>query len=364
VLRLLDQDRLRRFARDIIVNEREQVGHARAARRIVVERAGQGGFEGLIGWIGKDQWLTPLATFCRDQIVGPHGAWSGAVREVMGGSIYEAMQRRCEGNFGKLRDLAGALIQQMAALLPAIEGSRLPTRLYVFLPRDPSGEMIVKTVKSAFSYSRGTEIRFVDSDDDDSSIRLLQVTAPFSIPDVELLRQIDLQYRAHVQRDRDYAMLSLHVFGGSADQRDDFALAEPRPIIGMTALLLVGLLLNLVVERAYGGRNGRPQLWLIPKDEHGFDDMPMMIAEDLLSAPKHIAGSVASLIEDNVTRALAAYPGDRDRLVDEVVGKVLEIRRRCNDNPIDPTYRSFVEAGKAAVVLIREQRPGADAAHG
>jgi hypothetical protein len=358
VLRLLDQDKLRQFAGEILVNERQQLAHTKAARRIVADHGGDGGFDAIARWIEGSHWLAPLAAFCRDQIVGRQGTWSNAVQDLLGGSIYEAMHRRCDGDFGKLRDLAGMLIQQMAALLPATEEARLPTRLHVFLPRDPAQEMFIKMMKSAFAYSRGTDIRFIDCDDDGGTIHLLKVTAPFSIPDIELLRRIDWQYRAYVQRDRDYAMLSLHVFGGSVDPRDDFALAEPKPVVGLAALLLIGLLLNLVVER------GPAQLWLIPKDEYGFDDTPMVIAEDLLTAPHQLVGSVASLLEDNVMRALNAYQGSREDMIDAVVGRVMDIRRRCNDNPLDTTYRSFVEAGKAAAALIRGQRTEAESGHG
>lgn len=364
VSRLLDRDRLRQLVRDILVEERSQLANADALRQTMVRQGGGSGFRGIADWAEGGSWLETLAAHCREQIIGTNGVWSAAVRDLLGASIYDALQARSGGDFGRLRELTSLYIQQAAALLPDMADKKLKSRLFVLLPRDPDKDVFIRTLKSAFSFSRRSDIRFVETDDDRGAIHMLTVTAPFSIPDVELLRQMDAKYRDYVQCDRDYAMMALHAFGGRGDTQGEFVLEDENKQATLTAAqLLIGFPLRLVVERVVNDDGGRARVWLIPRDEHGFEDDPIVLADDLLTAPQQVYGTLASLVDDNVTRALercgrGQSPQEQERVINAVVDKVLEIRARCNDDPLDSTYRSFVEAGKAAVVMIRSRWGG------
>lgn len=367
VVRLLDRERLRQLVRDILMDERTQLAHAETLRQVMARHgAGSDGFRGIVTWGEAGTWLKSLAAQCREQVIGPKSVWSASVRDLLDVSIYDALQARSGGDFGRLREMSALYIQQVAALLPDRAEKRLSTRLYILLPRDPANEVFIKTLKSAFSFSRPGDIRFVETDDDRGSIHMLNVTAPFSIPDVELLRQMDAKYRDYVRCDRDYAMMALHAFGGRGDAQDEFVLEDENKQATLTAAqLLIGFPLRLVLERAVADNSGRLRLWLVPRDEHGFEDEPIVLADDLLTAPQQVYGTLASLVDDNVTRALSRcgreQPAEeQERVINAVVDKVMEIRARCNGDPLDATYRSFVEAGKAAVVMIRGRWGGED----
>ena len=350
VIRLVDHGQLRRLSQEMLLNERAQFANCEGVRQRVARRgANDAGFRGIARLLEESDWMATLSAVCREQVLGPNGAWTSAVREILDRSIYDALNAESGGEFGKLRDIAALLIDRAGSLLPETAEDGLPTRLYVLLPRDESQETFIRALKSAFSYSRRTDVEFVDCDDDLGTVHLLKVTAPFSISDVELLREMDRHYRSYVQRDRDHAMLALHAFGETA--QSDFELDEAGPAVMLEALLLLGLALGLVVERAGGGS----RLWLVPRDEHGFEDTPIALADDLLTVAVFGCNTTASLLEDNVMRALAAGSGDCERVIDNIVERVLDIRRRCNDDPLDPAYRSFVDAGKRAAVLLRQR---------
>lgn len=356
VLRLIDHDQLRQFAREVLINERAQWVNSQNARHTIARRAGTAGdFRPIVEWAEGNDWLTPIATLCREQIVGANGAWSAGVRALLDKSIYDGLHGRSGGDFGRLREISAAMIQQAESLLPETANGEMRTQLYVLLPKSSQNELFIKTIKSAFSFSRRTDISFIDTEDGSDALHLLTVTTPLAISDVELLRQMDRLYRSYVERDREYAMLALHAVGGDGEQEDVFELEDGRPAVVTAALLLIAYPLQLVVERVAADGSGRSTLWLIPRDEHGFEDTPMAIAEDILSAPQNLGPTVASLLDDNVTRALAAQGGRCERLIDAVVERVVQIRGRCNDDPLDPTYRFFVEAGKTAAGIIRSR---------
>jgi hypothetical protein len=354
VMHLYDGERLRRFVQDLLCDERGQMAHAEAFRSLLARQAGtDGAFRPLADWLRSADWMNAAVEFCRAQVAGPQGRWTAPVRELLGASIYDAIDDRCGGDFGRLRDLAAAFIGNIGDLLPDAAGSRLPTRLHVVLPDVEGREEYAKALRSAFSFSRRGDVRFVHGDGGSDAIHMLTVTAPFSIPDIDLLRRMDRHYRDYVERDREYAMLSLHALGGATEGEGGFSLDGVAPSTMTTALILVGLPLNLIVERGGGSLEGTT-LWLVPKDADGFDEPPIPLAEDLLTAGGSVSGPIASLLEDNVMRALGAYGGDPARLIEAVVDEVAKVRRRCGDNPANPVYRSFVEAGKTAAALIRE----------
>lgn len=360
VARLIDREALRHLARDILGDEAPQLAHAQSLRHALMRQEGaRDGFRGLADWVRDGAWLEMMAGMCRDQIVGEKGPWSAAIGGFLGGSIYDALQARSGGDFGRLREISARYAQHAAMLLPDMADKQLKTQLYVLLPRDPRNEAFIKSLKSALSFSRRADTHFIETDDDFGAIQMLNVTAPFSIPDVELLRQMDARYRDYVRCDRDYALMALHALGGREDLQGDFVLDdEDKRITDTAAHLLIGFPLRLVVERLAADAWGRSHLWLVPRDEHGFEDEPIALAEDLLAAPRQVYGPLASLLEDNVIRALGRRSheqaaGEQERIINAVVEKVMEIRARCNDDPLDATYRSFVDAGKAAVSLIR-----------
>lgn len=368
VVRLIDRDKLRQVVRDMMADETLQNSQARLLRQAMGQNSPHvDGFRGMAAWLDDGGWLSDLARRCRDPICDGAMAGAGALRMLTSMSIYDALQVRAGTDFGRLRDLCAQIVERAMSLLPDLAGKRLKTRIYILLPRDSGQELFIRTLKSAFSFSRRNDIRFVDTDDDGGRIQMLVVTAPFSVPDVELLRQMDCKYRDYVQCDREYAVMALHALGGQDDATpEDFVIEDDADQCrSAAARLLVGFPLRLVIERGVGDGGARSRLWLVPRDDHGFEDEPLILAEDLLTAPQLIYGALASLLNDNVMRALdrCARDGaadDLDRLINAVVEKVLEVRRRCNDDPTDPVYRSFVEAGKAAVAMIRSRWTGGE----
>jgi len=354
---LYDDDALRRLVRDVLSDERGQTELAAVARHLLVDNSStfdHRGFKPLADWIERTDWMRLLTDLARDQVVGSKGRWAPAAREILDVSIYDALERRSAGDFGRLRDLTADLTRDAAALLPDNAASRFPTRVHVMLPDDPERGEFIKTVRAAFSLSRRGDVRFSVVSGRADAIHLLTVTDPFSISDMELLRQMDEHYRDHIERDREYATMSLHAIGGSDGDGDGSASSDVSRATMTAALLLIGLPLNLVLERTGGATGDGPGIWLVPRDVDGFDEAPIPLADDLLSALDQLSEPIIGMIEDGVFRALDAYEGDPARLIEAIVERVAGVRRRRGDDPSDPTYRAFVNAGKAAVALVRE----------
>ncbi len=360
VTHLFDGERLQRFVQELLADERSQVAHAAALRRWLAGPEGEaGGFHAALGRVEGQGWLNELISACRTEIVGSGGAWSAPVADILKASIHDILEQRCGGDFARLRHLVALYCGHAETLVPDASDGQFANRLFVMLPRSPRTEAFANTVRSAISYSHRQNTRFIDVDDDDGAIHLLVATAPFSISDVELLRQMDWHYRAYVQRDRSYAMLSLHAVGGTGADDGEPMPAVAAPSARVLAMVLIGLPLNIVLERSVD-QFGRGSLWLIPKDADGFDDTPVPLADDLLTAPQQIVAGLAGLLEDNVGRALTGFRGDEAVLIEAIVDCVTRIRRRCHDNPVDPVYRAFVEAGKTAAALVRKRRVGGE----
>lgn len=347
VQHLFDRRKLRHFARDMLIGEAPQQSHCQRARQILTERATpRDEFHTMAQWVESNNWMAPIAALCRDQIVGAGGLWTASVRTILDSSIYRGLQASTDGDFGRLREMAATLISRAISLLPETAQRGASTRIHVLLPRDEGHEVLIQTLKSAFSFSRPHDISIVDAEDCRDSLSVLAAAVPFSISEVEFLDHLD-------QNCRDYAMLALRAGGDDGDEKAVFPLDDPSSASLTAAFLLIGLPLSLVVERvpAGGGRLGR--LWLTPKDGSEVEDKPIAIADDLLGAPRQMNPASARLLEDNVRRTLAAFPGDSEQLVSAIVDWVAKIRGLCRDDPFDETYRLYVEAGKLAVCLVR-----------
>jgi hypothetical protein len=348
VERSFDRNKLRHLVREMLTEEGPQHAHCGAIRGILSGSAvPRDAFGAILEWIEEEDWMAPVAARCREQIVGAEGAWTAAVRDLAQTSIYSVLQAHTDGDFGRLREMTAALADRAVSLLPeAARREEAPIAIQVVLPREDGQEAFIRTLKSAFSFSGRHDISFVEAEDRPDSLSIVAAGAPLQVSEADLLDSLDRSCRGHAERERAQAMPAPPGEDGTAA-----SLSGERGDAGSTsAMLLLGLPLNLVVERPAAIPCG---LWLVPTDEKGFGEAPIAVADDLLSAPWQMGPDLTGLLKDNVDRALTAFPGDRERLVGAIVEWVVKICGPGRDDPFGELRRAYVEAGRMAVSLVR-----------
>ncbi|MDR3518774.1 MAG: tubulin-like doman-containing protein [Azospirillaceae bacterium] len=354
-VRLYNRKLLQRMAMSLVIDERQQLAHTTEARAEIFSWfPDASGYRTILDWFQRDWWLPALLSVCLHNVRGAIAVFKRSGQPLpFRSSIYDQLIDQFGSDPGQLREFAAAIVRDTAALLPVATDKPMPARLYVLLPQQPDKEAFIRTLKSAFWSVRGVDLRFVDVDEEPNRLSLMKVIGPFAADEVPALVRLTEFYQTELQRDMDDALLSLHGFGTQESLQRWYQMKAHSPDVLGGALVLLGLALGPVVQQPENAARDPGRILLIPRDADGFEGTPLVIAETLLTAPQELTPANLSLLRSIIRQSLATSRSGRDEIVAGLLEQLAVIRTKCGNDATDPTYRKFVDAGKAASDLVR-----------
>lgn len=365
LVRLFNRDRVRSVAAAFTTNEREQIQQSNRLRADLFVDGRRSTFEAFNAGFADDG-LLPFIIDASDRNARSAHATQVATEgeRVLGISVIEQIREMYGNDPSALRtfiDTALSETQCFAELTPPDVGATPPARRqYVLLPRNAKPESFVKQLKSVVRSCAAVNLEFLETEQRPFEVGVVTVQSAVPLQQFAYVGTYAMAYEARLIVDTATAFYEMHTVSAATPLEPLIAKAPERRKEKAAAFGLPHLLAGLAVDIVYlrpAGPAGAECHLLVPKDADGFDEPPITLAPTLLESAEMLDAGTLALLSASLKQVLKsdryADPAQRERLRQAIVTQVNRVRAERGDDPADPVYRSFVEAGKAATRLLK-----------
>ncbi len=358
------------FVKSIVRDKAIQTKQAAAVRQAIVALLGDNlTFTSFNVRVPREKFITALESTCEQNATDAHNnyvAESNDRPRILGVSVIDRLNREYGGNPEALRSYVIGILSHAKNYVrfngneegkrgPGTFGSKT-SALTIILPDSQELPEFRETLRNEFSQNAQTTAKEITkSTSRQSEITLVTLTNLFParyLEDVAFLRERYLQRTAGA--DGDQAKFELHGEGDGA-QLPDLFLPEADP---------KRYLANLLIAKAIGSvqfledpATGVKGLYLLAKDERGFDREPAQLGRDFFEAWANPNAEASDALASSVTQSLASdylHQSKRDELTKQVLTE-LEAVKAERKNPLDKTVRAFSEAVRLADTILQQR---------
>ncbi|HMW19181.1 MAG TPA: tubulin-like doman-containing protein [Accumulibacter sp.] len=374
LIRFYDPAKVRAVARmmDLDVDvQRTQTGGARAA---LFDRLGETPtFAAFNQRISLTTLLDALEKTCEQSARLAH---SSLIKEgpqrVLGVSIIERLAERFAADPQARRNWVTEVVRQagvfmrfepleMQRVAPGIPAG-VPTaiaKLTVIMPKSATQGEFVAALKKDFLEANAGDTEIIDADGCAGEITLVAIVNLFPLRYLKPLAVLRERYQRRLTSgDAKRLNLELHA-EGDASLYPPLYVASPEELRrdGLPYILLASAL--RIIRQTVNPQTGAAEVLLLSKDADGFDNPPLFLGKTLAGSLEAIDALKVNELRQTVTQALSStdwrHREKRLELQKAVLEAVEKIRSDCGDNLRDPVYLRFLDAGKHAVRVLKEE---------
>lgn len=374
LIRFYDPASVRAVARMLQLNEEIQRTQTTGARSALFERLGElPTFAAFNQRVPLSALLDALEKTCESSARTAHASViKDASARVLGVSILERLAERYAADPQARRSWVTELVRQAGVFVrfEALEMQRVgpgipagtPTalrKLTVVLPKTTTHGEFAAALKRDFVDAHAGDTEIIEVDGRAGEIALIAIVNLFPLRYLKPLAVLREHYcRRLAKGNAQRASLELHSEGEVATFPALYAASQEDLRRDGLPYVLLAQALGIIreSEKAHGGV--RELLWL-SKDEDGFDNPPVALGRSLQEAIEMLDVLKLADLRKAVTAALAGpawqLAEKRADLPRTVLATVERIRDDCAGNLRDPVYLRFLEAGKQAVRLLKNE---------
>ncbi len=366
-VRLYDPERVKAIATLLIRDDAEQRSQTKSVRDALTRKIGeQPSFSKFRERIRVSDLVATLESVCEESVRTAHANLMQSAKtkdRLLSVSIIGKLRDRYAGNPDQLRLFLSKVTTEGMNYLtfnpaecgrqgPGIPGDAtcLPT-FTVIMPEAEEHHDFCEHLKKEFHNVTSGRAHIVINKEKQNVITLVNITHGFPIRFARPVEELRRRYESRMQGDnRARAALELHVEGDGAGLPSLYP--ESSEVAKRNALpfLILARVLGLVTES-----DGR--LFLVTKDDDGFDHDPVALGGDLVEAYERLDLRVSHLVRDSVVRTLSV-PGQRAPELREsnrtsVVRLIDSIKEKRG--VADSGYRALLDGGKKAVQLLKQE---------
>ena len=366
LVRFYHPERVKDFARGLTRDRALQFGQASQVRVALVEQLGdQPTFAAFNARLPRQRFLDLLERQGERAAVEAHNSLLAANREqapLLGANIVEQLAREYSGRDEALKKFVTDLVRA-AGNYVTFEPTEInkqargihnvPTMLRSFtvvLPRTPENPEFLERLKATFRGASESEVTVIESDLKRNEITLMSIVNLFPLRFLRPVAILRERYDKRLAAGGARARLEVHSEGDGSDLPPLYVASAKALSQEGLPLLLLARSLGLVDARR--GAGGGPQLWLLSKDEHGFDRDPLALGPNVLEAADRLDENTFEGLQEAVNARLRARSGDPANLRAKILAEVEAFKAERDGDPTDPDLRRLNDAGRAAVVRL------------
>jgi len=370
VVRFYKPELIKDFMKAMVRDKALQSKQTAAVRQAISALLGTNQtFSGFNARVGREKFVAALESTCEQNAIDAHNAYVAESKErprILGVSVIERLHREYSGNPEGLRSYVIGILNHAKNYVrfnSNEEGKRgvgtvgpKVSALTIILPDSEELPEFREKLRSEFIQNAQIAAKeVIKSTGRQNEITLVSLTNLLParyIEDVAFLRE---RYQQRVEgADSAQARFELHA-EGDGTQLVDLYMPEADPKRYLANLLIAKAL--GVVQALEDPDTGLTSLYLLLKDEHGFDRDPVRLGKDFAEAWSNPNIEAEDGLSLAVTQALASthlHQSKREELAQQVFTE-LEAIKAERKNPLDKTVRAYSEASRLANTILQQR---------
>ncbi|WP_404712268.1 tubulin-like doman-containing protein [Sphingomonas sp. MMS24-J13] len=360
LIRFYDPELVRRVTKTLAHDEAEQRTQTAKMRASLIEAIGPNPtFTSFAARLTLGELIDRIeATSEANAEIAHNTIVTEAKDRILGVSILTKLRERYGNDAVALRTYISKLVAEAGCFVTinALEKNRagpgIPTgaqtlveKYVVILPKAPDQAAFVEQLKSAFRDAQPGDLEFIESDDRANQITMIAIKNLFPLRYLRILPFLAERYAARIAANPVRYSLELHTEGSLETYPPLFVKSGDELRREATAYLLLA--------QAFGAvRAGSNGLQLLSKDADGFDNVPQTLGANLFAAADAVDFTTLDTLKRTVDEGMAKA-ADKAGLEASVKQAVEDAKPLVNGDVGDPRYRALVEAGRAALKMIR-----------
>jgi hypothetical protein len=370
VVRFYKPEIVKDFVRTLVRDKSLQQKQTAAVRQAVLALLGDNlTFTAFNARIPKEKFMGALEATCEANATDAHNAYVAQSKDrprILGVSVIERLSREYGGNPEALRSYIIGVLSHAKNYLrfngneeskrgPGTFGTKVAS-LSIILPDSQELPEFRETLRNEFGQNVQIAAKeVVKGIGRVNEITLVTMTNLFPARYVEDVYFLKERYQQRVTgNDGDQARLELHAEGDGA-QLPDLFLPEADPKRYLANLLLAKSM--NAVQTLEDPDTGVSSLYLLTKDERGFDREPMRLGKDFGEAWANPNAEADDALSMTVNHGLASdflHQTKRDELFDKIKAE-LEAIKAERKNPLDKAVRAYSEAARLTDTILHQR---------
>jgi hypothetical protein len=359
LIRFYEPDQVRRVTRDLVIDESTQAAQTAKVRQDLVALLGDTpSFSMLDERMSAGELADRILSSAEENARQAHDTQiSDARSRIRGVSIVAKLRERYDRDSQALGQYVTGLVKEAGCFLKTSSSERnrvgpgipnVPALLeqwIVVIPRAPEHADFISQLKQAFRDAQSGALEFIEVEGKQNEITIISLKNLFPLRYLDILPMLRDEYDRRVKVNPVRYGFEVHCEGGLSDYPSLFVESGRALRARAYSYLLAALTLDIV-------RSEKDGYYFYSKDEDGFDNLPLKLGATLVSAPEAIDPAMFATLRREVDARLAAHK-DKLALIPGVQGAVESVKSLVDNDLSDPRYRDAVEAGKAAVQLLK-----------
>ncbi len=373
LLRFYDPVQVKGVSRRLVLDEAEQKTQTGRVRAALMEKIGpDAGFAQFNQRISESTFLDVLETVCEDNArIAHQNLVQNPKERLLGVSIIDKLRERYGADPQELKSFVGELVSRAGnfVALEPLEMHRaapgipvgVPTaiaKFTVILPKTPEQAEFSKVLKDALREAKTGDIEMIDSDGKPNEITLVSITNLLPLRYLKPLKFLEEKYRRRIDTGGARARLELHTEGDGT--------AWPRLFVASSAEVKLQALPYVLLAKALGfiqeAKNpatGADEVLLLTKDADGFDNDPVALGKSFLAGADSInlenLHIIKTVCDARLDSAEYLHQDRRDEVRRAILAEVEAVKAARGGNIQDETYRRFLDAGRRATAILKEE---------
>lgn len=359
LIRFYEPEQVRRVTRDLLIDESVQKSQTAKVRQDLVALLGETpSFSLLDERMSAGELANRILHSAEENARVAHDTQiNDARRRIRGVSIVAKLRERYDHDAQALGAYVTSLVREAGCFLKTSSSERnrsgpgipstpsLLEQWIVVIPRAPEHSDFVGQLKQAFRRAQSGALEFIEVEGKQNEITIISLKNLFPLRYLEIVPTLRDEYERRVKANPARYGFEVHGEGGLADYPSLFVESGSQLRNRAFTYLLLALTLDIV-------RHDKDAYHFYSKDEDGFDNLPQKLGASLNAASEAIDPAMLATLKREVDAQLAAHK-EKATLTSGVQAAVESVKTLVDGDLADPRYRQAVDAGKAAVQMLK-----------
>lgn len=363
----------RNFSQRLIKDQTIQKNQAQKARLSLIGQLGEStNFTQLNTRILKQQWIDVIEIACEQAVEDAHNGIISVEKDQPAqlhvnlleklAKDFSANEEGLKGYIQKLSDSAGNYlvfnpleVNKRGSGISDPQSMKSSFTVIRPIARDLGN--FVTQLDETLKGSRDIQLEILQNETRKNEITFISITNLFPLRYVQHLVFLKEKYDLRLISDPNPNRVKLEIFcegDGSHCSRLYTASEEDIRKEGLPFVLIAYAIGTIQLVKSPS--TGKNELYLLSKDDDGFDNDPIVLGVTLIEAVDKLDAKNSSFIKNAVSLLLHKdyFNVDKQKELSNKIVEIVEgIKLECQGDNDSPVYKRFNEAGKQAVKLIK-----------